>query len=180
MQPDLVITTHADYELYEHLNAACYMLYRKKRSYIITIVATIVLGFYLGFTSYLENDKFLLYVLTPIWIVVFLGLSLFLMRTSAIAKRAAKRSVKFSQNAFASIQYVFFQDHMEIASENAQLQTPYNQIETLAETSKFYLLFTNRVNAHCVRKKDLGPSNVNLFREYMQDKTGRSFQQLKY
>ena len=180
MEPDLVIFTQADYELYEHLNAACYSLYRKKNAYVFMILSTLCLGWYLGFGAYQVQNMFYLWVITPLCMAFFIILSLWIIRTSSVAKRAAKRSIKRAPNASLCVQYAFFPRHMTGMTPTSSLSTEYTGIRALAETSKFYMIFTNKSSAHCIRKRDLGPSNVELFRTYMQDKTNLVFRQIKY
>ncbi len=180
MQQDLQIITKVTPNLYEHLNATSYVLFRRKKAFLSCGVGFLLLFCYLLIVYMAGEDGLAFFLFGTLLIIGTAIATFYRCSTKNIAKRLSKRALAITKNENASIRYTFYPDHLFVESSRSTVTNGYNEIQVLAETSEYYFLFISLRNAHSIKKSNLGAGNVDVFRTYMQDKTGLQFQQVKY
>lgn len=180
MNQDLQIVTTVTMDLYEHLNAVSYLLFQKKKNWIYCSFCTIFFVAYYGFLYSYTDNKMALLCAGPIFLAILLVTIYFRCNTKSVAKRLAKRAMTVTRNTNALIRYTFYPDHLMIETSQSVTNNGYDEIKFLAETSEYFFLVLSNGNAHSVKKSNLGPDNIDIFRKYMYQKTGLTFQQINY
>ncbi|MDO5519915.1 MAG: YcxB family protein [bacterium] len=180
MNQELQVITQVSEELYEHLNAASYILYRKKKTIAYCISSVSLILCYLSILFFMNEDGWFILGMGSILLITTTVFFIFRCNTKSVARRLAKRAMMFCNDPNASIRYTFYPDHMDIETSNTRNQNHYNEIIEVVETSKFFFLYLTNMNAHSIKKSNLGNYNCSLFRKYVEEKTGLPVKSIKY
>ena len=180
MEYDLQVTTHVTENLYQHLNAATYILFQKSKLKRYILFTGVLFFLYTLGIYWIYKDVLLTTIIGCFLVIALIVMYCLRANVKFVSKRNAKRCQKYSKNPFPRIRYTFYPDCMYIETPTNRVKTNYNTIIELAETKEYFMLYVTRVGAHTIKKSNLGPSNLDLFREYMETKTGITCKQINY
>ncbi|MDO5294465.1 MAG: YcxB family protein [bacterium] len=180
MEQDIQVVTQVSEELYEHLNASSYILYRRKNTIRYCAFSIGLIICYLAILFITNGDGWFILGIGSVLLITTIVFFVFRCNTKSVARRLAKRAMTFSNDPNAAIRYTFYPDHMLIETSTIKNTNGYRDIIEVVETSKYFFLYLTNMNAHSIKKSNLGDYNCNLFRKYMEAKTGLPVKPVKY